>query len=242
MAMHNGLGATLQTRTRRQKRSQVASLILMGAAPFVVLGVDPLHTDVRVFSGLQDCQQALPTATAYCTQLDAEAALRHVSMAPRYATWEQCEADFAHVSAPHDCQKGWCDATRLSVCEQSAEGQFRPAYNGFLVEQSVVERARRGYRPEPASLAERELQPVYGMSQDALLADEGGGYSYYGYIPFHSHFVTANAQYLARRGDRDPLNLKKSQLSAGAGKLQSGPIQRGGFGATARQTMQTASS
>ncbi len=55
MATQEGMQAALQTRSRRQKRSQAATLVLMGATPFAVLGLDPLHTDVRVFRNLQAC-------------------------------------------------------------------------------------------------------------------------------------------------------------------------------------------
>lgn len=236
MVSTQAVGAALEARTRRQKRSQVVGLVLMGVTPLVVLGIDPLHSEVRVFSGVVDCQHHLPNAAAYCTELDSEAASRHLSMAPRYSTREQCEADFAHVAASHDCRKGWCAAASLSVCERTEDNQFRPAYNGFLVEQPTLDDARRGSRPSAASLSEQELQPAYGMSQDVL----HGGYYPYSYIPFHSHFVTANAQYLAPRGHRESLTLRRSQLAPGA--AHAGPIQRGGFGATARQTMQAAAS
>lgn len=61
MATQDEANAILPTRTRRQKRSQTATLVLMGATPFVVLGLDPLHSEVRVFG---TCRHARPPCQA----------------------------------------------------------------------------------------------------------------------------------------------------------------------------------
>lgn len=243
MATQEGMQAALQTRSRRQKRSQAATLVLMGATPFALLGLDPLHTDVRVFRNLQACQAALSHSPGYCEDLDAEAAARHPSMAPRYTSRNQCEADFAHVTSAESCESGWCSAESLSTCESTADGYYRPPYSAFLVDQSVLNGTYKGEKPAPISLDGTQLQPVYGISDHTLnSSDESGNTSHHSHIPFYWHYVTANGQYLGSKNLRGSVTQARSQLAANTGKTYTGTSQRGGFGATARQTMQAARS
>lgn len=243
MATQEGMQAALQARSRRQKRSQAATLVLMGATPFAVLGLDPLHTDVRVFRNLQACQATLSSASGYCDALDAAAAARHPAMAPKYTSRNQCEADFAHVTNDKSCESGWCSAESLSTCESTGDGHYRPPYSAFLVDQSVLDGTYEGETPDPESLDDSQLQPVYGIADETLNSGSDDGYaSHHSHIPFYWHYVTANGQYLGNKNLRAPVTLAHTQLAGNTGKTYTGTAQRGGFGATARQTMQSARS
>jgi len=244
MATQDETNAILPTRTRRQKRSQTATLVLMGATPFVVLGLDPLHSEVRVFRDLQACQTALPGAQDYCETLNAEAANRHPSLAPKYTSRHQCESDFAHVTVNNSCESGWCGIDDLSVCERTADGYYRPPFSGFLVDQAILDGTYEGTKPAPESLDDRQLQPVYSISDETLSSsgDEGQGSTYRSHTPFLWHYVMANGQYLGNQNLRDPVTRTKSQLAASTSRTFTGTSQRGGFGSTARQTMQAARS
>ncbi|MFL1456286.1 DUF1190 domain-containing protein [Marinobacter sp. GN3S48] len=243
MATQEEMSAALQPRTRRQKRSQAATLVLMGATPFAVLGLDPLHTDVRVFQNLQACQAALSSAPGYCESLDAEAASRHPEMAPRYTSRHQCEADFAHVTGEESCASGWCSTESLSTCESTGDGYYRPPYTSFLVDQSVIDGTYEGEQPAPESLDGSQLQPVYGISDHTLNnTGDNDNASHHSHVPFYWHYVAANGQYLGNKNLRGPVTRARTQLAANTGKTYTGTTRRGGFGATAKQTMQAARS
>ncbi|MBN8239649.1 DUF1190 domain-containing protein [Marinobacter hydrocarbonoclasticus] len=244
MAAQEGISTALKTRSRRQKRSQAATLVLMGATPLVVLGFDPWHTDVRVFRTIDACQSTLSSAQGYCEDLEREVALRHAVMAPKYTSRAQCEADFAHVINEESCKTGWCSADNLATCEQADNGLYQPPYSGFLVDQSVLDKSYHGEQPDPSSLSDRQLQPVYGISDETLKSgdDSGDGYSHHSHVPFFWHYVTANGQYLGNKNLRGPVTMARTQLAGSAGKVYNGKTQRGGFGSTARQTMQAARS
>lgn len=242
MATHTEAAEALQKRARRQKRTQAATLVLMGATPLVVLGLDPLHTEVRVFRDIQDCQNTLSTAPDYCEALNAEAERRHPSLAPTYDTRSHCEADFAHVVEPTPCLEGWCSADSLSMCETSPNGQYRPVYSGFLVDQSVLDDSRSGLTPAPDSLSHNQLQPVYGISDASLQGEDSSGYSSYSHVPLLWHYVSPGGRYLGDRTLKQPVTVNRFGLASASPKHFSGTAQRGGFGATARQTMQSARS
>ncbi|WP_336366189.1 DUF1190 domain-containing protein [Marinobacter sp. C2H3] len=243
MAAQEGISATLKTRSRRQKRSQAATLVLMGATPFVVLAYDPLHIDVRVFQNLAACQQALPSASDYCNALSREAASRHPTMAPRYTSRAQCDTDFAHIINEDACESGWCSADNLINCEQTGDGHYRPPFSGFMVDQSVLTSGAEGGRPNPSKLSQQQLQPVYEIPDNALHRGENSDSgSSYGYHPLIWHYVTANGQYLGDKGLSTPVTLARTQLTSRSGKAYNGSTRRGGFGATALRTMQAARS
>ena len=244
MATQEGIQAALKHRTRRQKRSQAATLVLMGATPFAVIGLDPLHTDMRIFQNVKACQSALNSSLEYCEALNAEAADRHREMAPEYSSRAQCTADFAHVIDNTDCMNGWCGAENLSTCETTHDGRYRPAYRSFMVDESLVTDVREGIFPDPKALGEKQLQPVYGIADSTLHENEDGtsSYSAHSHIPFYWHYVAANGQYLGNQTVRGPITMARSQLTASGNKTYTGTSSRGGFGATARQTMQSARS
>ncbi|TGN39949.1 DUF1190 domain-containing protein [Marinobacter confluentis] len=235
----------LPRRTRRQKRTQAATLVLMGATPFAVLGLDPLHTSVRVFQDVRACHSALSSSLAYCEALSTEAESRHADMAPEYTSLAQCSADFDHVTGDLACADGWCSADNLSTCETTDNGHFRPPFKSFLVDESVLRSAYQGDFPAPESLGEKQLQPVYGIA-DSTLHDGGesgsSSYSHHSHIPFFWHYVAANGQYLGNQTMRGSVTMARSQLASSGNKTYTGTTQRGGFGATARKTMQSARS
>lgn len=240
MTTQEGLSTAIKSRTHSQKRSQKATLVLMGATPFVVLGLDPLHTDVRIFRDVHACESALTATPGYCESLRTEAQARHPALAPKYESRDQCEADFAHVINDQTCKNGWCGQHSVIGCEATGDGHYRPAFSSFLVDQSVVSDTFSGETPAPSSLAEGQLQPVYGVSENTL--QENSDHPYYGHSVFLWHYVTPGGQYLGPRSLNTPVTLARTQLTSGPGQTFSGNTRRGGFGATARRTMQAARS
>lgn len=238
MGSGEGITQSLQRRTRRQKRTQAATLVLMGATPFAILALDPLHNDVQVFQDIEACKASIGSNSAACENLSKEASARHARVAPRYLTMEACEAEFAHVVNGESCQTGWCTAEDLAVCEPAGDGQFRPGYSAFLVGEGVLADAVAGKPMDVASLGDGDLQPVYTVSGESLGEQTS---SYYGGSPFLWYYLSSRGSYLGNQNLKGPVTVARSGLRPGTGQLHSAST-RGGFGATARQTMQSARS
>lgn len=240
MSSGEGITQSLQRRTRRQKRSQAATLVLMGATPFVVLGLDPLHNDVQVFQDVEACKASVRGDSSVCENFSKEASSRHPQVAPRYVTREACEAEFAHVVNGKNCENGWCSVDDLAVCEPAGDGHFRPAYSAFLVSQDVLSDSATGRPLDVASLDDGDLQPVYTVSSESLGEERSS--SSYGASPFLWYYMSSRGSYLGNQRLKGPLTVARSNLKPGTGQLHAGTSTRGGFGATARQTMQSARS
>lgn len=243
MTSTDALSTVFQDKTRRQKRSQIATLILMGAAPIAILALDPLHQEVQVFEDVNACQSAFLHDASYCQALQTAAATRHETMAPSYASKALCEADFAHVT-DSSCQTGWCSDTAISGCEIGSDGQFHPQFSAFMVQQSLITAAMNGTPLPIDNLTEQQLQPVYGMPEAALSQDGSGDpqRSYYGPMPFLWHYVTPGGQYLGDNRLKRPVTLSRMQLASATGKTITGETRRGGFGTTAKKSMASARS
>lgn len=234
MTSSAALSTDFQAKTRRQKRSQIATLVLMGAAPIAILALDPLHQEVQVFQDIDACQSVFRHDANYCQALYTAAAARHATMAPSYDDKAQCETDFTHVT-DSSCQEGWCSDSVLSGCEVSTDGSFRPQFSAFMVQQSLITAALDGKPLAVESLNEQQLQPVYGMPEEALSQDAPR--SYYSPMPFLWHYVTPGGQYLGNNQLKGPVTLSRMQLASATGKTMTGDSRRGGFGTTASRAM-----
>ncbi|WP_083928715.1 DUF1190 domain-containing protein [Oceanimonas smirnovii] len=234
MRARKGLGDTLKKSTKRQKRSQIATLMMMGATPIFVLGWDPAHTEYHFFNDIESCQKKLPQS--YCNALNKEVKKRHTSMAPKYDSLYQCEADFAYITEPA-CKNNWCDSSVISTCEATEKGTFSPHYNGFMVTTAVIT-SIASQRPSPATLSEQDLQPVYRMPEGSLVGDDdsfSNGLSSTNYYSWHA--VSPGGSYLGNQRYTKPVKINKFQLASGTEKAYQGQVRRGGFGGTARRTM-----
>lgn len=240
---------------RRQKRAGVLTLSLMGVTPLVLLAWDPMYRDVQVFQSLASCEQSTGLPAEQCLQLRDEALRRTTQLAPSYASFSACERDFIRLA--DNCKMGeWCAAEAVQNCSLGEDGLARPAPAAFLVSDRLVGRLRDG---EPVNWAEvglDELQPVYGMTEDAIYGSTSSTYAsshysgYYGYSGRNLHLFTSQGQYLGDQSSRQ-LSLHRSHLQASSYTQQfqgnqlptrfQGSASRGGFGTTARSSMAMAS-
>lgn len=248
------LSQPLPDTARRQKRAGLLTLSLMGATPLVLLAWDPMYRDVQVFDSLAVCEQGTTLTAEQCLRLRDEAFRRTALMAPVYTSFMACERDFIRISG--NCKVGeWCAADAVQSCTQGDDGLARPQPVAFLVSDALIRRLRSDEPDDWSEIGLDELQPVFGMSEDALYGSStyGGGHfgSYSGGGGARNlHLFTGQGQYLGDQRARQA-SLHRSQLQASgyAQQFQSGQLptrlqgaaSRGGFGATARSSLAMAS-
>lgn len=240
---------------RRQKRAGLLTLSLMGVTPLVLLAWDPMYRDVQLFHSLAGCEQNSVLSAEQCRLLQDEAVRRTAQLAPSYASFSACERDFIRIHGT--CKVGeWCAADAVQSCTLGDDGLARPAQSAFLVSSGLIERLRDGKPADWAEVGLDELQPVFGMTEDAIYGSDSNAYGnshyggYYGYAGRNLHLFTGQGQYLGDQNSRE-LSLHRSHLQASAYSQQfqgnqlparfQGGASRGGFGSTARSSMAMAS-
>ncbi|PMR69931.1 DUF1190 domain-containing protein [Halomonas heilongjiangensis] len=240
--------STSSSPAKRQKRASLLTLSLMGVAPIVIYSWDPLHKEMALFESADACVNGSSLSRSACEALQAEAHDRSEQLAPSYTHLEACEADFARVSG--QCERGeWCSAEAITACQVGADHHARPAPSGFMASATLLKRLQDG-DVDADAIAEDDLQPIYGMSEQSL----NGGSGYYGYFGSW-HYFTNQGHHLGRNGTREQ-RLHRHFLSASAGPhttqgfspgtlpsrftASGSGASRGGFGGTARQSMMRA--
>lgn len=76
------------------KRSKSVALTLMGASAFALQACDQNEVEAEVFQDLQSCIAAKDLTEAQCKEVYQGAVSEHVQTAPRFATAEQCVAEY----------------------------------------------------------------------------------------------------------------------------------------------------
>jgi uncharacterized protein YgiB involved in biofilm formation len=105
---------------QRKRSKRAALMLMMPAGTLLMTGCAPHVQDVVVYSSAQECQQQNPASTQECQADFEQAAALHPDVAPKYATREECEADFGAES---------CEPAR----EQHANGSFyMPLMMGYM--------------------------------------------------------------------------------------------------------------
>src|SRR3989344_6579569 len=116
------------------KRSRYTTLVLGSVTPFLLAACEPEPVQpAGVFETTAQCISAGYTE-ADCAKSDQEARTQHGAVAPKFASKEDCEAEFG---------AGKCDATP----EQHAGGHnsFLPFYMGYMMGSNP----RGGYTSQP---------------------------------------------------------------------------------------------
>lgn len=143
------------------KRSRKTSLVLMGAAPMLLVACSPnpeVQTAEGLFTSVEACVDK--TQNPYmCKQAFAQASLQAAETAPKFASVESCEAEFG----PGQC------ATQQAGTGHSFIG---PLMTGFFVSQMLngrsagpTQRAPNG--PPPAGTTKGE--PAFRSSSNEWL-------------------------------------------------------------------------
>ncbi|WP_203142211.1 DUF1190 domain-containing protein [Marinobacter mangrovi] len=228
--------STLVSTSRRQKRASQLALVLMGATPFVIFNWDPLYSEFRVLRSVADCSEQTDLKPDVCQALWAEARSRHKAVSPQYKKMEACESDFGHFVDRKSCDGSWCPADSFSGCEWDGEGVAHPEMAGLLVDTAVLKRLADGETLTLAQVSEDDLQPVYGMSDEALESSSDSGNGHY-YSSYGWHFFTAGGGYVGRSNVKGALRRSTSMVAGRTTPLSGLSAQRGGFGATARTYM-----
>lgn len=159
----------------KMKRSTIAKLILMSAAPVTLVACGEKAPEVKKvvkderFTTIQDCMAA-GKQDQLCAESYLAAIHRHREMAPKYLSQSDCESEFT---------PGGCIATE--------DGKFVPKMSGFslVTEQDVPVQPKRAQTsiaqatisdPEPAPQpAQAQSQPLSTTNVTNVTNSGGGG-------------------------------------------------------------------
>ncbi len=107
------------------KRSPRLRLVLMGSASVALVGCGEDPEPVGVFSSVAECLESGSYTQAQCAAALEQAKREHPRIAPRYASKEDCEADFG---------RGKCESPSSVAGGSSEPGSFwMPLMMGYLV-------------------------------------------------------------------------------------------------------------
>lgn len=166
------------------KRSRSIRLALLGTVGLVGLaGCDdtPVASEGQFFRDASECRKVLDAAT--CDSQFAVAQKEHVRTAPKFASKEQCEAQFGAANcttapAPDGAQ-AQADGQGQQTAQSSGSGFFMPLMLGYLGGQMM---SRMG---QPS-------QPVYRDAQNrAYSGGTAGGRSIGNWNPSGGSVATA---------------------------------------------------
>ena len=194
------------------KRSKTARLIMMApAAGMILAGCGEKPVEVQVFNSPDECA-AYYNPPAECKAAFAEAQALHPKVAPRYATKQECEADFGN---------GQCETAPLLAANtseqpqqqsQQSSGFFMPMMMGFMAGQ-MLNRGGMATNPNQqtanASRSPVPNQPLYKSRDD------------------RSTFRTASNTAVANQSG--PTSIRPSAVQPKPAAM----ARRGGFGAQA---------
>lgn len=194
------------------KRSKTARLIMMApAAGMILAGCGEKPVEVQVFNSPDECA-AYYNPPAECKAAFAEAQALHPKVAPRYATKQECEADFGN---------GQCETAPVLAANtseqpqqqsQQSSGFFMPMMMGFMAGQ-MLNRGGMATNPNQqtanASRSPVPNQPLYKSRDD------------------RSTFRTASNTAVANQSG--PASIRPSAVQPKPAAM----ARRGGFGAQA---------
>lgn len=193
------------------KRSKTARLIMMApAAGLILAGCGEKPVEVQVFNTPDECA-AYYNPPAECKAAFAEAQALHPQVAPRYASKQECEADFG---------SGRCETapvlaantTEQTQQAQQSSGFFMPMMMGFMAGQMLNRGGMAANPTQQTASASRNpvpSQPLYKSRDD------------------RSTFRTATNTAVASQPG--PTSIRPSAIQPKPATL----ARRGGFGAQA---------
>ena len=113
------------------KRTRVTRLLLMGVVPLALTACES-DVDATLFANAEQCAASGQLTQAQCSAAFAEAKVEHERVAPRYASYADCVADFG----PEQCGPA-----------RDGSGVFMPFFTGMLIGNMLSGGNR--YPPQP---------------------------------------------------------------------------------------------
>ena len=150
------------------KRSKTARLIMMApAAGMILAGCGEKPVEVQVFNTPDECA-AYYNPPAECQAAFAQAKALHPQVAPRYASKQECEADFGSGQ----CENApviAANTTGQTPQAQQSSGFFMPMMMGFMAGQMLNRGGLAGAQQQQTANAARNpvpSQPLYKSRDD----------------------------------------------------------------------------
>jgi uncharacterized protein YgiB involved in biofilm formation len=103
------------------KRSNKVALVLMVPTTLLMTACVERAEQGVVYTNVEECSQSNPDAAAQCQTDFQQAATLHPEVAPKYATRQECEADFG----PAQCED-------TPVQHHASGGYFMPMMMGYM--------------------------------------------------------------------------------------------------------------
>ena len=77
-----------------KSRSSVSAVLMMSASLFALTACEEPKVDTSIFENVEQCTKDPLTTADQCESSFKEAKSQHAAVAPKYATTEDCQADF----------------------------------------------------------------------------------------------------------------------------------------------------
>ncbi|MGF1641626.1 MAG: DUF1190 domain-containing protein [Rhodospirillales bacterium] len=104
------------------KRSRSIALVMMGASSIVLTACDEPQVDAYLFRDVEQCVDQPGASRAACEEAYGVASGQHASVAPKYASKADCEADFG---------AGQCETAPYQT--DSGGSVFMPLMMGYMM-------------------------------------------------------------------------------------------------------------
>ncbi len=177
------------------------------AAIFALSGCEQSDETVSLYQNADDCSQANPGKSAECTAAWQKAQQEAARTAPKYATREDCVAEFGEGQCQQAPAQAGMAGGENAQAQAHSGGFWMPMLAGYMMGRMMG----GGFAQQPLFTSRNPASPAYGKYTDA------GGKSYG-----------------AAQAGRS-INVPKSAMTPKAATTNT--ITRGGFGETvARQS------
>ncbi|KAF0111055.1 MAG: hypothetical protein FD149_2570 [Rhodospirillaceae bacterium] len=196
------------------KRSSRVHLLLMGSTSVALAGCGDDPEPMGVFTNVAECVESGAYTPEQCSAALEQAKQEHPKIAPKYATKDDCEADFGQGKCETPASGG--GRSQGPSSGESSGSFWMPLMMGYLAG-NVLGNLKNGF-------GQPLYQPNVGRPRDNDRRSWGGGYTY---SP-GSWRTAANTEIAQRTGlgrvDRGTLRSSLPTTTT---------IARGGFGARA---------
>lgn len=137
-------------------------------AVFMLAGCEKSDETVQMFQNADDCSQANPGKSAECTAAYNNALKEAERTAPKYATREDCVAEFGEgqcQQAPAQAGAAGSGSTENQAQAQSSGSFWMPLMAGYMMGRLMG--GGMGFAQQPLFSSRNPASPAYGQYTDA---------------------------------------------------------------------------
>ncbi|HAZ54215.1 MAG TPA: DUF1190 domain-containing protein [Franconibacter helveticus] len=137
-------------------------------AVFMLAGCEKSDETVQMFQNADDCSQANPGKSAECTTAYNNALKEAERTAPKYATREDCVAEFGEgqcQQAPAQAGMAGSGSTENQAQAQSSGSFWMPLMAGYMMGRLMG--GGMGFAQQPLFSSRNPASPAYGQYTDA---------------------------------------------------------------------------